>query len=249
LIIFELITFHFLFLLRIVHILLINHLVVFLLVLQRKDQLLIFMNKLLSSVFHLFIISFKDSSQDNDWISVENDVKMLFEQSKSSFNASKSSFNAWNNLMINSFKLTTNLLRTILYCSKIDNLLFKRWISTMTSRIDEQLILHEKSIRHFANENTESSSETIEIEKKSCEQIDMKWWMSLKIDHTCFVKIANLRSFILFSRISTTISWANIDQTMNASFKKMNESKNKNFWKKAFSRYLILFFFVRSIID
>ncbi len=65
------------------------------------------MNKFLSSVFNLFIMSFEDSSQDNDWISfAENDVKMLSEQSKFSFNASKSSFNAWNNLMTNSFKST-----------------------------------------------------------------------------------------------------------------------------------------------
>ncbi len=44
----------------------------------------------------------------------------------------------------------------------------------MTSRIDEQLILREKSIRYFANENTKSSFETIEIERKLCEQINMK---------------------------------------------------------------------------
>jgi hypothetical protein len=103
-----LITFHFLFLLRIVHILLINHLVVFLLVLQRIDQLLISMNKLLFSVFNLFIMSFEDSSQDNDWTSsADNDMKILSEQSKSFFNASKFSFNAWNNLMTDSFKFTT----------------------------------------------------------------------------------------------------------------------------------------------
>jgi hypothetical protein len=103
-----LITFHFLFLLRIVHILLINHLIVFFFMLQKINQFLIFMNKLLSSVFNLFIMSFEDSSQDNDWISfVDNDMKILFEQSKFSFNASKSSFNAWNNLMTNSFKFTT----------------------------------------------------------------------------------------------------------------------------------------------
>jgi hypothetical protein len=53
-------------------------------------------------------MSFKDLSQDNDWTSsADNDMKILFEQSKSSFNASKSFFNAWNNLMTDSFKFTT----------------------------------------------------------------------------------------------------------------------------------------------
>ncbi len=102
------ITFHFLFLLQIVYIFLINHFVVFFLVLQRINQFLILMKKLLSSILNLFIMSFKDSSQDNDWtFFVDNDMKILFEHSKSFFNASKSSFNAWNNLMTNSFKLTT----------------------------------------------------------------------------------------------------------------------------------------------
>jgi hypothetical protein len=73
--------------------------------------------------------------------------------------------------------------------------------------------------------------------------------MSLKIDRIFFVKIASLFLFILFSRISTTISWADIVLTTNAFSKKMNESRSKSFWKKIFSRYLNLFFFVRSIID
>jgi hypothetical protein len=73
--------------------------------------------------------------------------------------------------------------------------------------------------------------------------------MSLKIDRIFFVKIAILFLFILFSRISTTISWADIILTTNASSKKMNESRNKSFWKKVFSRYLNFFSFVCSIID
>jgi hypothetical protein len=73
--------------------------------------------------------------------------------------------------------------------------------------------------------------------------------MSFKIDRIFFVKIAILFLFILFSRISTTISWTNIVLTTNASSKRMNESKNKSFWKKVFSRYWNLFSFVYSIIN
>jgi hypothetical protein len=67
-----------------------------------------------------------------------------------------------------------NLLRTILYCSKIDNTSSKQWIRRTISKIDEQSILREKSTRHFANENIESSFERIKVERKSCEQIDTK---------------------------------------------------------------------------
>jgi hypothetical protein len=70
--------------------------------------------------------------------------------------------------------------------------------------------------------------------------------MLFKIDHTYFVKIANLRLFILFSRISTTISWTNIDQTMNASLKRINKIKKKILKKNVQS---IFNFFVYSIID
>ncbi len=73
--------------------------------------------------------------------------------------------------------------------------------------------------------------------------------MSFKIDRIFFVKIAILSLFILFSRISTTISWTNIVLTTNASLKKINESKNKNFWKKIFNWYLNFFSFIYSIID
>jgi hypothetical protein len=73
--------------------------------------------------------------------------------------------------------------------------------------------------------------------------------MSFKIDRIFFVKIATLSLFILLSRISTTISWADIALTTNASSKRMNESRSKSFWKKVFSRYLNLFSFVCSIID
>ncbi len=67
-----------------------------------------------------------------------------------------------------------NLLRIILYCSKIDNTSFEQWIRKTTSRIDKQSIFREKSTRHFANENIENSFERVEIERKSCEQIDTK---------------------------------------------------------------------------
>jgi hypothetical protein len=73
--------------------------------------------------------------------------------------------------------------------------------------------------------------------------------MSFKIDRIFFVRIASLFLFILFSRISTTISWINIVLTTNAFSKRMNESKSKSFWKKVFNRYLNLFSFVRLIID
>jgi hypothetical protein len=119
----------------------------------------------------------------------------------------------------------------------------------MISRIDKQSIFREKSTRYFANENTKSSSEKIKIERKSCEQNDTKWLMSFKIDRTFFVKIASSLLFILFSRTSTTILWTDIVLITNAHSKKMNESKNKSFWRKAFRRYLIFFLFIRSIIN
>ncbi len=67
-----------------------------------------------------------------------------------------------------------NLLRTILYCSKINNTSSEQWIQRTTSRIDEQSIFREKSTRYFANENIENSFKRVEIERKSCEQIDTK---------------------------------------------------------------------------
>jgi hypothetical protein len=73
--------------------------------------------------------------------------------------------------------------------------------------------------------------------------------MSFKIDRIFFVKIAILFLFILFSKISTIISWTNIALTTNAFSKRMNDSRSKSFWKKVFSRYLNLFSFVCSIID
>jgi YHS domain-containing protein len=39
---------------------------------------------------------------------------------------------------------------------------------------NEQSIFREKSTQYFANENIENSFEKVEIEKKSCEQINTK---------------------------------------------------------------------------
>jgi hypothetical protein len=73
--------------------------------------------------------------------------------------------------------------------------------------------------------------------------------MSLKIDRIFFVRIATLSLFILFSKISTTISWANIALTTNASSKRVNESRSKSFWKNVLRRSMIEKYSSKSIDD
>jgi hypothetical protein len=115
--------------------------------LQKINQFLIFIIKLLSSIFNLFIMSFEDSSQNNDWTSfVDNDMKILFEQSKSSFNVSKFFFNAWNNLMTNSFKFTTKSFSNnfilfenrqfVIWTMNIENDFENWWTIDISWRID-----------------------------------------------------------------------------------------------------------------
>jgi hypothetical protein len=169
-----LITFHFLFLLRIVHIflntLIFNHF-----------ANVLFVNAWLWSTNFYFQFSIYLSCRSKTHFKIMTEF-LLLKTIWRCYSSNRNLLSMHRNLLsmheiiwwqIHSNQ-QQNFLRTILYCSKIDNTSFEQWIRKTTSRIDEQSIFREKSTRHFANENIESSSKKVEIERKSCEQIDTK---------------------------------------------------------------------------
>jgi hypothetical protein len=161
-----LITFHFLFLLRIVHI--------FLNILIFNHLANVFVNVWFrwTNFYFQFSIYLSYRSKIHFKIMIELLLlKMMWRCYLSNRNLLSMHEIIWWQIHLNQQQ---NLLRTILYCSKIDNTSFEQWIRRTTSRIDEQSIFREESTRYFANENIESSSERVEIKRKSCEQIDTK---------------------------------------------------------------------------
>ncbi len=215
------------------------------------------MNKLLFSIFNLFIMSFEDSSQDNDWISfVDNDMKILSEQSKSSFNVSKSSFNAsksffnaWNSLMTNSFKLTTksssnNLIlfenrQFVIWTMNIEND-FENWWTIDTSwKIDTTLRKREHKKLVWDNRN-----------RKKIVWADWHEMMNVIQDWShMFCKNCEF-AFIhfIFENIDNNIMSKH--RSNNECIIKKNERVEKQkLLKKSFQSIFKFFFFVRLIIN
>ncbi len=229
-----------------------NHFVDFLLVLQRTNQLLIFMNNFLFSIFKLFIISFNISSQDHDWTSfVENDVELLSEQSKSffnasksSFNASKSSFNAWNNLMKDSFKSTAkssfdNFIlfenrQFVIWTMNIENDFENWWTIDISWKIDTILRKREHKKLVWKNKNRKKIVWT-----KWHEVIDV-------IQNRSHVLCKNCDFVFIHS------TFENIDNNImsrhhfnnECTFKKNKRVEKQKFLKKSFQTIFNSFFFV-----
>jgi hypothetical protein len=189
-------------------------------------------------------MSFEDSSQDNDWISfVENDVKMLFEQSKSFFNASKSSFNAWNNLMTNSFKSTakSSLNNLILF----ENRQYVIW--TVNTKND------------FENWWTIDISWEIDTTLRKREHRKLVWksrnWKKIVwADWHEVINVTQDRSHILCKNcdfVSVHFTFENIDHNImnkhrfnnECVFKKNERVEKQKFLKESFQSILKSFFF------
>jgi hypothetical protein len=126
----------------------------------KQWEILILLNKILFIFFKFIVMSFKKSSQNDNWIFfVNDDVKSLLRQSKFSFNA-------WNNLLTDFFKFTISSFSNKLFLTSNKQYViwnmntkneFENWWMITSWDVDTTLRKrkHRKSIWENQNRNEE----------------------------------------------------------------------------------------------